>query len=203
MDGTPLTTLADFAHYLGKSESDLDAARVALLIAIVSGLVRDELRQDLDRVDDDEVDLIGTGSDVVLLPQLPVWDVTAVTETRGSTVTTLTEGTHYRLELGPDGRVAVLRRLGGAWPDGETVTVTYSHGYVIDSDSGTVDLPITIRAVALRVMARGIDNPAGKRQENIGRYGYTAGGSDAGLYLTAGDKNDLDPYRPGTLAGSR
>ena len=75
-----------------------------------------ELGQRVDR-EVETVDLLPRGGMVLLLPELPVWAVTDLVEVVNGTPSTLTAGTDYREELGPDGRVGLLRRLGGRqWP---------------------------------------------------------------------------------------
>lgn len=196
----------DLADWLGVTTVSTD--RAELLLELASDLVRTELDQVIDYVADDEVELIARGANVLLLPELPVWEVASVeTEDDAGEVTALVEGTDYRLEAGPDHRLGILRRLPSraGWRDGLTVRVTYSHGYgTISSTGESVDsLPGAIKAAVLRVGARAYTNPSGVRQETIGRYSYTAGGETPGLVLTAGDKHDLDRFYPGHRAGAK
>ena len=99
--------------FLGRT---IDPARAELIVRLASGVVRAEVRQRIDRVAE-TVDLLPRGGMVLLLPELPVWAVSDVVEVVNGISTTLTAGTDYREELGPDGRVGILRRLGGRqWP---------------------------------------------------------------------------------------
>lgn len=196
----------DLADWLGLTS--VTTSRAELLLEIASDLVRSELGQVIDFVEDEEVELIGRGANVLLLPELPVWEVGDVeTEDDAGTVTALVAGTDYRVELGDDNRLGILRRLparNGVWRDGETVRVTYSHGYQAagGTGEGVATLPGAIKATVLRAAARGYSNPTGKRQETISRYSYTD--SDAsGLSLTAGDRHDLDRFYPGHRAGAK
>lgn len=228
-------TAADLTSYINRPT--LDADRADLLLRMASATIRAELHQVINRVEDDTITIAPRGGAVLLLPELPVWAVGDVTEVRNGVETLLTEGLDYRVELGTDNRVGILRRLahGGIdivdsdtiltvgpntvtdftahWPIAETtgdagVIITYDHGYDIpdpDSSAG-VDhpLPDIIWTVALRVAARGLTNPVGMRQETIGRYSYTAAGpaEDIGLYLNAGDIDDLAGFFAGQRAGA-
>jgi len=197
----------DLADWLGLTT--INTARAELLLELASDLVRAELDQIIDYVADDEVDLIARGANVLLLPQLPVWEVSNVeTVDDAGETTILVAGTDYRFEAGEDHRLGILRRLPivrSVWRDGLTVSVTYSHGYGTGGSTGedVVALPGAIKAAVLRVSARGYTNPAGKRQETMGRYSYTDGATTPGLVLTAGDKHDLDRFYPGHRAGAK
>jgi hypothetical protein len=203
-----LVSTDDFAAFLGIDPTALNTARAELLLELASGLVRDELGQTLDYVADDDVTLIGPGGQVLLLPQLPVWEVTLVTETRFGNTRDLSIDVHYRLELGVDGLNAIIRRvpLVTRWPWREAVRVVYTHGYDTEDSTGVSapPLPETLKAIILRTATRGYANPTGLRQETIGRYSYTNGQSgEAGMYLTAGDKAELGLFFPGQRAGAR
>lgn len=206
---TSLVSTSDFAAWIGVDEANLNTAKAELFLDLASGLVRDALGQVIDFVQNDDVDLIGPGSSVILLPELPVWDVTLVEETRGSRTWSLVEGKDYRLELGHDGRVGIIRRLPrptAQWCDRDPVRVIYSHGYRTLYGSGAVEeLPATMKATVLEASVRAYGNPTGKKQETIGRYSYTDATSSekAGVFLTAADLHDLGPFFPGQRTGAR
>lgn len=205
---TTLVDISDLAAWLDRDVAALNSAKAELFLDLASGLVRDALGQTIDYVQNDDVDLIGPGSSVILLPELPVWDVTLVEETRGTTTTELVEGRDYRLELGQDGRVGIIRRLPrptAQWCNRDPVRVIYSHGYRTLYGSGAVDeLPATLKTIVLESVARGYGNPTGKKQETIGRYSYTDSSSTekAGVFLTAADLHDLGPFFPGQRTGT-
>lgn len=204
--GPALADATALAAYLNRDVSSIGTDRADLLLELASDIVRDEIDQRIDLVEDDDVTLTGNGTEVLLLPELPVEEVTAVEETINGETTTLVEDDDFTLDLGHDGRVGTIYRKprSAIWRPDATILVTYTHGYALGDGSDTPsELPGTILAAVLRCAARGAANPSGLRQETIGRYGYTAGGNDAGLYLTAGDKRDLDPYRPGNRGGSK
>ena len=193
-----LTELAAFlrveAFTAGPEE---DAATLALELA--EGTVKAELAQAIDRVTDDELTLDGSGGYALLLPELPVIDVTgvAVRETIEDAFSVLTADSDYVVELGIDGRRGVIRRVGTRWPaDGGSIVVTYSHGYDTAGDGyGGSPTPAGLKAVVLRLAARGYANPLQLTQETVGRWSGTY--STAGGIVTAADRMALDPWRPG------
>lgn len=177
-------TLTDLANTLripgGFDDEDEPAGTLALESA--TGAVRDETRQWLELVEDDTITVSTRSGTDLLLPELPVVAVTTVTVDG----TDLVEDTDYELDLGDDGRRGIIRRLGGyAWPG--KVTVTYTHGYAT--------IPPGLRAVVLRVAARGMSNPLGLNQETAGRWmgGYGTPGAE----LNAADRIALEPYGAG------
>jgi hypothetical protein len=179
----------------------IDVARAEQFLTDASSLVRNYCGQLFDFVEDDVVTINGTGTAVMLLPELPVAAVTKVwaplegaggiigtgdpelAPTDGGTV--FVEGIDY--EWDEDGiirrihPVAIWRRR-FRWYE-----ITYDHGF-----AGT---PETIETVVKRVAARGFTNPEGIRQETIGRYSYTNGGESTGLALFAPDMKDLEHFR--------
>lgn len=202
-----LVDTEDLAAFLKVDVGSLNAATAALMLELASDAVRDELRQVIDYVDDDTVELQARGGDVLLLPELPAWEVTSVRIEGhdGTFGDVLDPGDDYRFEAGDDGRLGILRRKGAHWPHDRTVEVHYAHGYGTPGDTGVsvAPLPGTIRLAVLRVAARGYENPTGKRQRTMGRYSETDGASTPGIYLTAADKVDLEPYYAGAPAGAR
>lgn len=205
--GPALATKAELAAYLEVSEASLDAAKAELMLELASDLVRDELDQRIDLVDGDTVDLLGTGTRVVLLPELPVVEVDSVTVIgEGTVADDLLDGPdadrpEYRAELGHDGRVGILRRLAGCWPAGRTIRVVYSHGYALDGSGGSTEVPGSIRLAVVRAAARGYVNPEGVTQESIGRYAVTY--QTVGLVLTATDRAGLARFYKGNRGGAR
>lgn len=173
-----LATAAELRLFLEVDVGDLPDDRANLILSVVSGGVRDEAHQLFDQVETDEIELDGSGTRVLLLPQLPVTDVATVLEDG----TALTEGTDYDWSTS-----GVLTRLNGQWTArARRYTVTYSHGYATPPDG--------LKGIVLRVAARVVDNPEGLVQEAIG--GYSAGYRFDPAALNDADKRALDPYRP-------
>jgi hypothetical protein len=127
--------------------------------------VRDYLGQRLDFVADDTVVLHGTGRPTLLLPELPVQAVSAVTVTDADGTTTALTSTDWAL----DGHDGVLWRLDAyGWPAGiANVAVTYDHGYAA--------VPASIRGVAISLANRIYRRHAsqlGLRSEQLAAYSY-------------------------------
>lgn len=208
---------------------DEDAATEAIDGA--GELIREETGQALDYVLDDVVQLRSTGGRLILLPELPVIEVSLVRiRVPGRDWVTLTADTDYEVELGRDGmlwRIASVLQFGGSleltsptligeWPRSLSgrgpngwVEATYSHGYALGDEFGSglpdgIALPPGILAtVAARVAARGYVNPEAVAQETTGRATNVVYGDAPGLYLSDKDKRDLNPLRPGNRGGSR
>ncbi len=173
-----LATATELRLFLEVDDAVLPDDRADLILTVVSGLVRDEAHQLFDQVETDEVDLDGTGTDVLLLPELPVAAVASVLEDGSA----LVDGTDYDWSTN-----GVLRRLNGQWiRRARYYTVTYTHGYAAPPDG--------LKGIVLRVAARIVDNPEGLVQEAIG--GYSAGYRFDPAALNDADKRALDPYRP-------
>jgi hypothetical protein len=128
------------------------------------------------------VRLDGSGTDALLLPELPVTAAGTVLIS-GGTVTDYTlngNGILFRGSAGSDPRPV--------WPSGrQNVTVTYDHGYA------DVDLPRDVRMVALSFASRiVIQGPA--LQETNGQVSVRYGVNNTDL--TNGEKLILRKYRP-------
>lgn len=155
-----LATPAQLGAYLQQTLSDTDPTAL-LMLDIASGMVRDYLMLDLDYVADDVVTLDPISGAYVLLPQLPVANVTKLEIFDGTTWSTLDSGS-YTVQPST-GMIAGKPNLGIKFPsDPQTWRVTYSHGYN--------PVPKTIIGVALGVAARFYATPAGVDNERIGDY---------------------------------
>lgn len=199
--GPPLATAAEVAAFLGyETAEELAEPGVELILELASNAVRDELGQRVDFVEDVE-EVMGQGSDLLLLPELPIVDVTGVTvpaDVGGVDEELTAAAGDYRLERGREGRYAALRRLGGYWPR-RPVLVASSHGYPLATDGPPptpTEVPGGIRLVVIRLALRNLTNPTGVRQEQVGRYGAT-------YDLTDVDRRELGPFYPGSKAGRR
>jgi hypothetical protein len=127
------------------------------------------------------VTLDGTGTDAILLPELPVNAAGTVT-VNGTAVTDYTlngNGILFR------GSVGVSQC--GTWPAGrQNISVTFDHGYA------EVDLPRDVRMVALAIASRLVlQGPV--KQESVGpvSLSYAVNSTD----LTNGEMLILGKYR--------
>lgn len=153
-------------------------------------ICRDISGQDFNQVVGGTVILDGTGTDALLLPQLPV-------SKAGTVLVNGTAITDYVLD--DDG--LLIRRSPFAsgissyqsqqqtvvWPEGrQNIQVTYDHGYA------DADLPRSVRMVALSIATRlVVQGPA--KQESIGgvNVSYAANSTD----LTSGERMILLSYK--------
>ncbi len=180
----PFVSRDDLSSWLGKDVTADDGALVALDAAC--DVCRTMAEQTFNEVLGDEITLDGTGTDCLLLPELPV-------TTAGTVLVNGTAVDDYA--LGGNGR---LIRMGGTagytssgaatWPLGrENVVVTYDHGY------GGSALPRDVRMVALslagRIVVQGVAT-----QETLGDVSVTYAGP--ALDLTKGEAAILRKYRP-------
>lgn len=123
----------------------IESTKAQMLADAASDIVRDDLRQQIDEIQDDEVVLYGDGSELLVLPERPV---TAVSEVllAGQALTQSTSwrrnGSLWRLTH-PGSQYAGVRQM--RWPNGVAVAVTYTHGYAT--------VPGTIKDVALELAA--------------------------------------------------
>lgn len=183
-----LATPAQLGAYLQQTLSDSDPTAL-LMLDIASGMVRDYLMLDLDYVANDVVTLDPINSAFVLLPQLPVANVTKL-ETFDGTSWTIMDSSSYSVS-NAIGMLAGKPNLGIKWPsEPQTWRVTYSHGYA--------DMPKTIVGVVLGVAARFYAAPAAVESERIGdysvKYGTTADG------FTPIEKIALNKYKNPRIA---
>lgn len=183
-------TVDELEAHLRVTVSDTDAAEQYADSA--SGIIRDYLGQRIDRVRNDTAVVVGDGSELLMLPEMPVTAVSAVSV--GGSALSVGEWS-----FGPKGQLwryvsasEVLSWV-AKWPKGVPVTVTYDHGYVA--------VPAAVKAVALELAAGLYQNPAGVVSEAVGQYSVTYGSSSAGGGATGrmGLRQDqmmrLLPYR--------
>lgn len=177
----------DLSDYIGRDVTADDGATIAVDSAI--DMVQTLSEQDFIQVTSETVALDGTGTDVLLLPQVPVTAAGTVVVNGG----TLTSGTDYSVTE----RGHLIRTEGTAswsswstapvayWPQGrQNVRVTYDHGY------GTV--PADVRVVALSIAARMITQ-GGAVFETVGPVSrrYAAASTE----LTSGERMILRKYK--------
>jgi hypothetical protein len=162
--GAALATVDQLASFMQLPLTSADPT-ATLLLQIASGMVRDDLKQQLDPVTDDIVELDPINGTTVRLPELPVTDVTLV-EYLDSTVTpavwTTADPSTYTVSR-KTGFVTVKPWTGVCWPtDPESWRVTYSHGFA--------ELPDSLLGVVLGVAARAYSSPASIELERLGGY---------------------------------
>jgi hypothetical protein len=184
----PLVSRQDLTDYLGRDVTADEGALAAVDAA--SDMVRTLTEQTLNEVVGDQITVDGTGTDAIVLPQLPVNNVGTV-ELIGND-----GGTTALQDYALNGHGVLLRTRGSAtedfptsigWPVGrQNVQITYDHGY------GTADMPRDLRRVALSVASRlivqGVALFETQGQQTV-RYGVNS------TDFTAGEKLILGKYR--------
>ena len=168
-------------------QRDLNDAAATEALDAACQAIRDYLGQQLDYIVNEVVRLHGTGRRTILLPQLPVNAVDAVSIVDNGTTTVLVAADWW-----VDRQSGVLFRVGtngDRWPAGiANITVTYDHGYAV--------VPSSIRQVAISVASRLYTEATltpGMRSEQLGASSYVRDDSAAaGLSSTA--KQVLDRY---------
>ena len=145
----PFITTADLSEYLGR---DVDAEPAAdLAVEFACDACRDYAEQTFS-ADTSTITLDGTGTDALLLPEVPVGSVSsvAVLDTEGAYQT----AGAVDFAVNGDGilfatNTAGTSLFGCIWPRGrQNVQVSYTHG------NGTADIPGSVRGVALSVASR-------------------------------------------------
>lgn len=186
----PFISREDLSDLLGEDLSSSDSALIAIDSAC--DVVRTEAEQTFNEVSSDEVILDGSGTDALLLPELPVTDVDSVT--LGDEVLAVDDD--YVL----NGQGILLRVWPAVWTKGrQNVTVQYDHGY------GDSVFPRDVRVVALRVAVRIFKQPAtaaaaGVASESLGSYSisYTNSSSSSSSsedLITEAEKRVLRKYK--------
>ncbi len=185
----PFISRQDLTDYLGRNVNSDDGALIACDAACE--IVRTFAGQLFNKVVGGTATLDGTGTDALLLPELPVSAAGTVVITAAGTTTTY--GTaDYRLN--GDGILFAGTAIGplscawpsaGIWPTGrQNITVTYDHGY----DT----IPSDVRMVALTLASRMIVQGVAK-QENLGDQSITY--AAASTELTPTERTLLAKYR--------
>ena len=172
-----LATIADLEAVLRKSIDPNDTEALSA-INVASAMVEAYLGMRVELVEGEIITMDGNGHGVLLLPEYPVVSVNSIEEDGEN----LIEGDDY--EWSETGQ---LRRLGRRWTKKlRAIDIDYDHGY------GTV--PTAITGVVAAVAARAYDTPVTVRQESIGNYSVTYGGTP-GVTLQAMETITLDRYK--------
>jgi hypothetical protein len=148
-----------------------------MALAASSSAIRKYCEQTLTFVEDDEVIIDGTGSDMLILPEYPVSDVSEV-----SIDDVVLDEDEYAL-IATSGMVF---RKSGVWPiTRQSVAVTYSHGYIV--------LPTDLKLLCVVAAARSLlQDGASTESVALGTSFEYAG--QPGVF-TDDERRLLDKYR--------
>lgn len=179
----PFISQQDLSDYLGRDVTSDPGALMACDAAC--DMIRDLAEQDFN-ASTETVNLNGTGTDCLLLPQRPVLTAGTVL-VNGGTVTDYIaptpEGFLYR------GTTSSSSCWGSVWPRGrQNIRVTYDFGYEV---LPTNNVPRSIRMVALAIANRLVIQGAAQSEtvaDVTVNYGMAA------TDLTAGERNILYHY---------
>lgn len=173
-------SLADYEKAFPGSVPDDSAVLTQLAVALAAACddITKHCGQTFELVEGDVIVVHGTGSQLLLLPELPVVAVNAVTIDDG--LTTETEVTDFRI----DPQTGVLYRP-CCWPCGfANVTVDYDHGYD-PVPQGLIDIAVHL---ARDKVAAG---PSHLRGETIAGYSYSQDGAPS----VESYADVLEPYK--------
>lgn len=176
-------TTTELSDLIGRDVSADQGATDA--IAGACEMIRTYTEQRFDLEPADTVTLDGSGTDSILLPQLPVNTVGTVT-VDGGTITDYVlsdNGTLFR------GTAGIRYSWPFCWPQGrQNITVTYSHGYGTAPSDYPDDLRAVARQLASRIVIQGVASFEVMGDQQIR---YAANSTD----FTNGEKMILDRYR--------
>jgi hypothetical protein len=145
-------TTTDLANVLGREVDAEDPAALAALDA-ATAVVQAVTGQHLLAVAGDTITVDGSGTRVLLLPELPVTDVVSV-----SVDGTELDETEYQWSAN-----GYLRRTNAVWPNQlRNIEVEYDHGYAT--------IPALVVSITAKLAARMLDTPVNVKNEMIGAY---------------------------------
>ena len=203
----PFITIEELSAYVHRSDLTGDL-KAEIAVGSACETLKDFLNQDMEATVDDVAIVTSAGTDSLLLPQLPVRNVSKV-EVRASRpdiVTQVVDPNSYWVDL-RDG-ILWTRWPGAVWLRGNGMyQVTYSHGWSNpvhpsgDPASGGVDdatfepVPRTLSVLALHLAAR-IYEQGLVKSETVGMY-QSIYSVDETMGFSKNELNILAKYRPG------
>lgn len=149
-----------------------DDAQALLAIDEATAVIQNYCNQKIEQVSDDTIQLDGTGSTKLFLPELPVVSISSV-EADG----VLLDPTYYALAEN-----GVLWRKYGVWTVGaRNISITYTHGYVsIPEDVKGVCYRSASRLYQARLKAAKVDFVGDVKSVSVGDYSISFGGGGLG-----------------------
>lgn len=182
----------DLANYIGRTV-ETDKAGIALDSAC--DILRKEAGQNYDYVEDDTALVWANGlSGALLLPEMPVYSVSSVTKVglSGGSDTDLVVDDNYIF----DEEMGAVFALDPANPFSKgRYSLTYTHGYVVDSGApglpaNVQEYPSSLRMLALQLASRIYDQGL-VLQETVGSYVAIYSAREA-IVLTEREKSQLE-----------
>jgi hypothetical protein len=146
-------TVPDYEAWAGPIADGEGVARAQVALDAACEAVREYTCQAIDLVTDDEIGVVGSGTQYLLLPQLPVAEVASITDEDAAAVDDWSlrdSGIVYRAE---------------GWRAGHLYTVTYTHGWAPE------DVPGDIKMATFQLAHGFTSSLSGQvQQESIGGY---------------------------------
>lgn len=169
---TPFATAADFAIRYGVALTDPETTRANALLDLASDVIRDEAKQKINQVEDDNYTRPGTSDERILLPERPVVSVSSVTLDDLAIDDWYLAGNELVRKGGTivlsAGNVLAEPQLSrGFGLESQTLAITYTHGYPDE------EVPGWLKSLALEIVIRVWVNPSSLIQQNIGNTGTT------------------------------
>jgi hypothetical protein len=175
---TMFASVDDLADRLQTDFDTDDRIRATGLLESATGIVQRAARQTFTLAVDDTVTLMPTGTNLLMLPELPVLAINAVTISGD----VLDAGGYMFTRSGLLYRVPTT----GRWTS--LVTVDYDHGYET--------IPEDIVGIVTEIAARAWQNPRNVLSEQIGTYSARYALDRSSLGLSDGEMLLLRQYRP-------
>lgn len=184
---TAFASLVDYDRWFpGTLNGASDNARATAALAAACADIRLYCAQTFDLAESDVIEVHGTGTATLLLPQLPIVAINAVTIDKGLTSELTVTDFKVDLESGVLYRTAADACWPASWPLGVlNITVDYDHGFAV--------IPENLIRVACRLAHEDIVNPGAKlRAETIAGYSYQ---KDTGEACVDDYADILDRYK--------
>ena len=156
-----------------------DDAQALLAIDEATAVIQNYCNQKIEQVSDDTIQLDGTGSTKLFLPELPVVSITSV-EVDG----VLLDPTYYALAEN-----GVLWRKYGVWTVGaRNIEIAYTHGYsAIPDDLRGVCYRSAARLYQAQMKAGKVDFVGDVKSVSVGDYSISFGGGSGAAGEGQGD----------------
>jgi hypothetical protein len=192
---TPWITNEELAGHTGSEIAFNPVA--SLYMEAACDCIRLYIDQQVDYETGDTVVLSGTGTTTLMLPEMPVIEVSSITKDDDAAPIDLT--TYIQ-----QGRSQIHLIDGNVWLPTSRYTVVYSHGWALtaldeDTEAGILRIPATLRLRALEVAATalvsGTTGVGGVKKEAIGRYSYELADTGSGVYVGLTEEQEVELRR--------
>lgn len=169
----PFISTTDLDNYLGRT---IDPDKGAIAVDSACDLLCKVSAQSLYFVADDVVALDSDGTEILLLPEMPVYSVSSVSQrVDEDPLNDIVLVDRYDYWFDEEEGAIVTSKIGSKFlPGRQLYSVTYSHGYVSDSagpglPANVQEWPSALRMLALQVASRIYDQQL-VQQETVGSY---------------------------------